>query len=184
MLLKNLQKKLRFVRLIIISFLLLGPLSISEASNYPDYLNGDPNWIMVNAKQGVAWYMDRSSVAVQKYEPPNYQIAINVVRVSLSSNGFDLDLVNSPIIHETETHYYYYNWDSRKMYALDRRTNQWGYMPPVGTYASTSHVIEGELAFYVAYHMKFYGGKQWKNEELGGYSVAVPDEVYVLVDAY
>ncbi len=130
--------------------------------------------------------MDKSSVAVQKYAPPDYQIAVNVMRVSFTTNGFDLDLLNSPRIYETKTHYYYYNWDSRRMYRLIS-DNKYDYIPPVGDYASNSSVIEGELAFYIAYHVKFYGGRKYKYTlPLGSYSYieAVPDEVYLLIDSY
>ncbi|WP_051598471.1 hypothetical protein [Selenomonas ruminantium] len=184
MLSKRLKEIKIAVCLVLMSALLLCSNTVSEANQYPDYLNGDRNWVLVNAKQGMAWYMDKSSVAVQKYAPPNYQIAVNVVTVSLSSNGFELDLINSPRVYETETHYYYYNWDSRKMYRLDTMANKWNYMPPVGDYASTSHVIEGELAFYAAYHMKFYGGKQWMDSATNRYETAVSDSAYMLLDAY
>lgn len=169
-----------------LTLIILSSASISQASNYPKHLNGDPNWVLVNAHQGVAWYMDKSSVAVQKYAPPDYQIAVNVMRVSFTTNGFDLNLLNSPQIYETETHYYYYNWDSKRMYKLGS-DNKWHYMTPVGDYASTSSVVEGELTFYTAYRMKFYGGRQYKyTSPLGDYSYseAVPDEVYLLIDAY
>lgn len=182
--LKYMQTIKHIVCLVMMSALLLCSTAISEAKQYPDYLNGDKNFILVNAKQGIAWYMDKSSVAVQKYAPPDYQIAVNVVTVYFSSNGFDLDLINSPIVDKIETHYYYYNWESKKMYMLDSTGNKWRYMPPVGDYASTSHVVEGELAFYAAYHMKFYGGRQWLDDATNRYYTAVPDSAYMLLDAY
>ena len=183
---KHLQQLINLTFTVLMIMFFLSNASITKASSYPDHLNGDPNWVLVNAHQGVAWYMDKSSVAVQKYAPPNYQIAVNVMRVSFTTNGFDLDLLYSPTIYETETHYYYYNWDSKRMYRLGS-DNKWHYMTPVGDYASTSSVIEGELAFYTAYHMKFYGGRQYKYTTSSGsssYSEAVPDEAYLLIDAY
>ena len=36
---------------------------------------------------GTAWYVDRTSLTVQKYDPPIYMIAINVVRVDQADEG-------------------------------------------------------------------------------------------------
>ena len=54
---------------------------------YPQTLD-DGNLVAVDAHMGVAEYADRSSVVVQKYEPPDYQIAINIVAVQFSEDYF------------------------------------------------------------------------------------------------
>ena len=149
------------------------------ASNYPDYLNNNRNYILCGGHQGVGWYIDRSSLVVKKYNPPYYLIAVNVVRALLSSNGIQLDRINSPIIDEVETRYYYYNWDDRKMYLLSDSDNKYHYIPPVGSLAATGHEFSGELAFYIAYRMKFYGGRQYYDSSTGRYeNVNFSDSLY------
>ena len=54
---------------------------------YPQTLDNG-NLVAVDAHMGVADYADRSSVVVQKYEPPDYQIAINIVAVQFSEDYF------------------------------------------------------------------------------------------------
>jgi len=64
--------------------LLLLPSAAGQAgSMYPDTL-GNGNYVCVDGGMGVGTYVDRSSVVVQQYNPPNYQIAINVVRIAFS----------------------------------------------------------------------------------------------------
>ena len=152
------------------------------ASNYPTYLNNNRNYIFCGGHQGVGWYVDRTSLVVQEYNPPHYIIAVNVVIASLSSDGFQLDRVNSPIINKVETRYYYYNWDERKMYRLNNKDNKYHYIPPVGSLAETGHEFSGELAFYIAYRTKFYGGRQYYDSSTGRYeNVNFSDSLYANV---
>lgn len=45
-------------------------LSEPAFANYPTYLNGNRDLILCDGHMGVAWYVDRTSLVVQKYEPP------------------------------------------------------------------------------------------------------------------
>ena len=45
-------------------------LSAVGFANYPMYLNGDRDLILCDGHMGTAWYVDRTSLVVQKYEPP------------------------------------------------------------------------------------------------------------------
>jgi len=152
------------------------------AADYPTYLNNNRNYILCGGHQGVGWYIDRSSLVVKEYNPPHYLIAVNVVIASLSSNGIQLDRVNSPIINKVETRYYYYNWDDREMYRLSDRDNKYHYIPPVGSLADTGHEFSGELAFYIAYRTKFYGGRTYYDSSTGRYEkVNFSDSLYAPV---
>lgn len=138
---------------LIISFMAVFMLMISTAfaSPYPDHLNGDPNYILCDGHMGVAWYVDRSSLNVQKYAPPQYIIAVNVVTVPDADKG-------SMAISQVKTYRFFYNSDLVRMY-LDRNLNDdWSYIAPNGSWAQTGIVMPtGEIAFALAYNYKFYG---------------------------
>lgn len=150
-------------------------LFMSKAmADYPDYLNGDHNYVICGGHMGYGCYIDRSSLVVQKYEPPIYIIAVRLITVA------DADRGNTAIEHENIARFMY-NWETRKMYQL--HGDSWHYIKPVGSMAETGHYFAGELAFYMAYHMKFYGGKKWLNPSTNRYeSPNFGDGLYVPVD--
>lgn len=122
-------------------------------ASFPTHLNGDPNFIFLTAipQSGTAFYADRSSLEVEKYEPPQYIVAINVCTVPKADRGYT-------DIAKVTTHRYFYNWNLREMY-IDRDGNSdWQYIAP-NSPRSQSMVSKpcGEMAFYLAYGMKFYG---------------------------
>ena len=126
-------------------------ISTAFASPYPDHLNGDPNYILCDGHMGVAWYVDRSSLNVQKYAPPQYIIAVNVVTVPDADKG-------STAISQVKTYRFFYNSDLVRMY-VDRNLNDnWSYLDPNGSWAQTGIIMPtGEIAFALAYNYKFYG---------------------------
>ena len=63
-------------------FMLVMVIGSVASANYPTHLNGNANYILVDGHMGTAWYVDKSSLVVQKYEPPQYIIAVNVVSAS------------------------------------------------------------------------------------------------------
>ena len=49
--------------------------------------------------------------------------------------------------------------------------------------AETGHYFTGEMAFYLAYKMKFYGGRQWWSARENRYmSVNFSDNIYTSID--
>lgn len=70
-----------FISMGLFLWLAIGGIVIVGAESYPVYLNGDRNYILCDAYKETAWYLDRSSLNVQKYDPPQYIIAVNVVTV-------------------------------------------------------------------------------------------------------
>lgn len=100
------MKKL-FLILMTFCTLLIGGTAL--ASDYPKYLGGDPNFILVDAKMGTGWYVDRSSLVVQKYAPPSYAIAVNICTVPDADRG-------STAISQVKTYRFFYNWNYRSMY--------------------------------------------------------------------
>lgn len=136
----------------IISFMAVFMMMISTAfaSPYPEHLGGDYNYILCDGHMGSAWYVDRSSLNVQKYAPPQYIIAVNVVRVDNADKG-------NTAIADVKTYRFFYNIDLGQMY-VDRNLNDnWRYINPNGPWAETGIVMPtGELAFALAYNYKFY----------------------------
>ncbi len=133
--------------------LLLTVLPSSMAfAEYPTYLKGNRSYILCGGHMGVGWYLDKSSLVVKESNAPHYLIAVDVVEVA------NADRDQTRITHRNNLRYSY-EWDQRKMYRfLD---GKWYYIPPVGSMAQTGHEFSGEMAFYIAFNKKFYGGRKW-----------------------
>lgn len=143
-------------------------LSPTAFADYPAYLNGDRNLILCDGRRGVAWYVDRTSLVVQKYEPPEYIIAVDVLTAE-SAIGNEDDFYNGGRgkITERRTMRFFYNWDLRQMYAGKAGADDWRFIPPTGPWAARGIAMPaGEIAFYLAYHMRFYGSRQFYDEVL------------------
>ena len=127
------------------------PLNAAAYDPYPECLNGDSNYIICAGRMDYAWYVDRSSLTVQKYEPPQYIIAVNVVTVPNADRG-------NTAISEVKTYRFFYNSDLGQMYVDSQLNDNWRYLNPNGSWAETGVAMRaGEIAFALAYHMKFYG---------------------------
>lgn len=123
-------------------------------ASYPDHLDGNPNFILCNGKMGTGYYVDRSSLNVQRYAPPTYIIAVNVVGVP------DADMGKTDI-SDVYSYSFLYKYDERRMFiAGDGQDYDWRYLDPRASYAETGIVMPaGEMAFYLAYNLRFYGDK-------------------------
>jgi len=163
------------IRLIftIIFFLAASNCAYAE---YPDYLRGDTNFILCGGHMGYGEYVDKSSLVVQEYNPPIYRIAVNVLSVPDADRG-------KTQVKSVKTKYFKYDWDNRRMYTIWPSDNLFHYISPVGSMAETGHFFAGEMAFYIAYHLKFYGGQKWYHTKSGKYlSVNWGDSLYKRVD--
>ena len=156
--------------------LILSTINVAFA-DYPTYLWGDKNYILCGAHMGYACYIDKSSLVVEEYNPPTYRLAINVIGVE------DADRGNTTPSNKVITSHFLYNYDTKKMYTLWPNDNKWHYIAPVGSMAETGHYFTGEMAFYLAYKMKFYGGRQWWSARENRYmSVNFSDKLYTSID--
>lgn len=139
------------IRLLLCTLMLLIATTACAFAYYPTYLGGDDNYIMVDGHMGYGYYVDKSSLNVQMYNPPQYIIAINVCTVP------DADRGNTDI-SGVQTMRFFYNYDLRKMY-IDHHTgsSDWRYLDPHGSWAETGiGMPAGEKAFELAYGMEFY----------------------------
>ena len=140
----------------LLSFIAVMCFAAVSFANYPSHLNGDSNYILVDGHMGGAWYVDRSSLNVEKYAPPEYVIAVNVVTAD-SAIGDERDFYSGGQgkITDVRTYRFYYNWNTKRMYQ-DQNGNL-AYIDPWGPWASTGvRMPAGEMAFYLAYNLKFY----------------------------
>ena len=123
---------------------------------YPAHLNGDSNYILCDGHMGGGYYVDRSSLVVKQYKPPVYIIAVDVVSVPDADSG-------KTKISTVKTYHFMYRYDQRNMYVPMEDPNSdldWRYLKPNGTHAETGVAMPaGEIAFYLAYNMRFYGEK-------------------------
>ncbi len=129
---------------------------------YPDYLGGDKNYVICNAHMGTGYYADLSSLAVMQYNPPNYALAINVVVVP------DAD-IGKTSISDVRKYRFAYRYDVRKMYLIIDKgrladEDELRLLNPNGNYAESGvSVPAGEIAFYKAYGIPFYGKVGYAN---------------------
>lgn len=142
-------------RIITLAILVFSMMFGTAFADYPDYFGGNRNLILCGGHMGYGFYLDKSSLVVQEYNPPIYRIAVNVLTVPNADRG------NSTRF-SVRTATYMYNWDERRMYRVNDDSMR--YIPPVGSNAEAGHEFSGEMAFYIAYHMKFYGGRKWYSE--------------------
>lgn len=139
-----------FINMGLFLWLVIGGVMIAGAESYPVYLNEDRNYILCDAYKETAWYLDRSSLNVQKYDPPQYIIAVNVVTVPDADRG-------GTDINGVRTFRFFYNYELKRMYVDLSLTDAWRYLDPNGDWAATDISLPvGELSFALAYNMKFY----------------------------
>lgn len=145
----------------------------ASAAIYPDYWRNDTNFPLVWGHMGTARYMDKTSLVVQRYDPPNYVIAVNVITVYGADSG-------NTEIARVDTFRYYYNYENTGMYTIgDNEARH--YIKPTGSNAESGLVMYvGEAAFYTAYHMKFYGAQNWNFGSF--YSKVFDDDFYACVN--
>jgi len=140
-----------FALLVMVCTFLISSAVGAYTNPYPAHLNGDSNFILCDGHMGVAWYVDRSSLVVEKYDPPQYIIDVNVCTVQDANKG-------NTAISNVRTYRYFYNWGLRKMYVDYDGTSNWRYLDPHGCWADTGiSMPAGEVAFALAYNLKFYG---------------------------
>jgi hypothetical protein len=114
------------------------------------YLDGNNTCIYVDCHHGIDKYVDMSSIVVNVYDPPQYQISANMIFVD--------EYGNKKIIPETWLYKYNSDFDGRRMYV--KYNNKWNYIPqpPYGCEADSNGVRPGgELVWWISYNIDFYG---------------------------
>lgn len=152
---------MQLLRLFIFCCCLVSAALGSAAPSYPLFLNGDRNYILVDAHQGTAWYLDRDSVYAELYQPPEYVMQLYVVKVDEMDKG---NTAPNRMIHLRLR----YNLAQRAMYYDRTDKGTWQQLPPHGTWAQTGVMMPaGEAAFYLFFGEKFYGRWSFPQERDG-----------------
>lgn len=115
---------------------------------------------------GCSYYMSKSSIAIQKYEPPTYILTVqtydhmNVITPELPEGRIEY-------ISHAKVLRFKYDYDTRKIYVEETDRNgakHWEYIDPKrmndndysyhrGMWAK---LVAGEMCFYLAYNMSFF----------------------------
>lgn len=171
---------MRTVMLALWALLLLSAAAL--ANPYPATLDNG-NLVLVDGGMGVGRYADRTSVAVERYAPPNYQIAINLVMVTFSEDYWrqHKSYIGGPYrIGDVFTVRFRYHW-GRKSIAYQSR-NQWQDWDINRDYshAEGEPMIPNtaEVAFVSAYNMKFFGDKTGYSPVLKRQRRIINDSLY------
>jgi len=160
---------MRKIVLTMVAFFLLMCQSAFAANPYPPTLDNG-NLVFVDGQMGYGFYAVRSSVNVQNYNPPQYQIAINTISVNVDNGERG----------KVRTHYFKYNWDSKTVYYYSEQKDAWIMWDVNRSYghAEGAPMIPNlaEVAFVSAYNMRFYGDKQ--GYAYGSWQRVIPESLY------
>jgi len=164
--------KIRFVLVFCLTFGLF--FSTVHANDlYPKALN-DGDWVIVSGRQGVAWYAVRSSVNVEEYNPPYYQIAMEIVTMNFPRVN---NREGEPYVTGKNIARFRYNWDRKVIYTGN--PGDWHLWNHHDSNALTTAggwpkiPCSAEVAFITAYNMRFYD----KTLGANGYRV-ISEEFY------
>lgn len=141
-----------FRLLAIVVTTLLITMSVSFASSlYPPYLNGDKNLKLIDGHMGIAYYYDSTSVVNMLYNPPYYQLAVNVAVVPDAHKG-------NTAISRVIPFRFYYNIDKPEILLLNNNT---GYPitylhPDQPLSISRVRLPAAEKAFHQVYNIRFF----------------------------
>ena len=133
------------------------------ASAYPATLE-NRNLVLVDGGMGVGRYADRTSVVVERYAPPDYQIAINVVSVTFSDDYWRQHetYVGGPyVIGDVFTVRFRYHWGRKSIaYKFGGQWQDWEINRDY-SHAEGDPMIPNtaEVAFVSAYNMRFFDDK-------------------------
>lgn len=138
----------------VLAFVLVSFGVASANPQYRPYLNGDRNYIMCTMHQDAFYYVERDSLRVDSYNPPEYVITVNIATVD--SGGRNISVSHSKPVH------FYYNYENGEMYVntkdyFKNANDEWKYLEPkAGWSRGGRFVVAGDIAFYLAYGMGFY----------------------------
>ena len=129
---------------------------VEPSSDWAYYYNNDKRFPMVWRNRGVATYIDKSSLIVQKYAPPQYVIAITAFEAGDAGYGK---------VSNYRVERYFYNFERTEMYR-DKHPgkNEWEFVSPNGSIQQEGYSAKciGEAIYYLCYRLKFYGTYEWK----------------------
>lgn len=135
---------------LILGAILLFLIGATATAKVPMYFDNNPDVIFIyDNPAGTAFYLDKTSLVNEEYNPPYYKLAINVVCVPNASRG----ATNFYVV----TKRFNYHYDYRSMFVLNPNTNRWRLLKSHASNAEGAFdECIGEAAFYLAYKIKFH----------------------------
>ena len=156
--------------------------AVAFANPYPTTLDNG-NLVLVDGGMGVGRYAARSSVAVEQYAPPDYQIAISLVSITFSDEYWRQHdtYVGGPYrMGESFLLRFRYNWDRKSVaYNWGDSWQDWDINRDY-SHAEGEPLIPNaaEVAFVSAYNMRFFGDKTGYSPVLKRQRRVVDDSLY------
>lgn len=157
-------------------------LSAAALANYPATLDNG-NLVLVDGGMGVGRYADRTSVVVERYAPPDYQIAINLVSVIFSDDYWRQHetYIGGPYtVGDVFALRFRYHWGRKSIaYQLGEQWQDWDINRDY-SHAEGDPMIPNtaEVAFVSAYNMKFFGNKTGYSPVLKQQRRVIDDSLY------
>ena len=157
------MKKIFLLVFAVVSLLLPNANAGAWGSPYPGTLY-DGKYVLVSGRMGGGQYADMSSRVVEIYNPPHYQIAINVVGVQFSEDYYRAHgtYIGGPYkVHSDQRLMKFrYDYDTKAIWVLGS-AGVWKYWDiyQVHSVADGHPLIpySAEAAFAAAYNMRFFG---------------------------
>jgi len=149
-------------------------MNFCVVSAYPKTLESG-NLVLVDAHMGVGRYAVRSSVKVERYNPPFYQISIELVDAI-----FQNDMMHYRYGDRSTRYYFRYNWNTKIIsYPLQNSWMDWSLNRDY-SHAEGDPLIPytAEVAFVSAYNMRFFNDKQCYSPILRGYRRVIDEDFY------
>ncbi len=157
------MKKVFWLAFAVICLLLPNASAGAWGNPYPGTLDNG-NYVLVSGRMGGGQYVDMSSRVVELYNPPYYQIAINVIGVQFSEDYYRAHgtYVGGPykVYNEPRVMKFRYNYDTKKLWLLDS-AGGWKYWNIYQAHSTAEGFplvpYSAEAAFVAAYNMRFFG---------------------------
>ena len=172
----------RYIRAAWLTLVLLFAMVATALANYPGTLDSG-NLVLVDGGMGVGYYADRSSVKVEKYAPPKYRLAINVVSVEFSDEYWQSHgtYIDGPYTKgDSFTLKFRYNWD-RKVISYQRGKTwlDWDVNHDY-CHADGNPMIPftAEVAFVSAYNKRFFDDKLGYSPVLKKHQRVIDEQLY------
>lgn len=170
---------------IVLALLLVALTSSLASASDSDFKDGDYNYPYVSGMStGNVWYLNIRSMAIEKYEPPYYVLSADIIRTFWPGR---LDEPQYTVL-STERYRFFYNYNDRKMYVDVGKPGQenWKYLDPTHWFHENEYVGRmGESVWYMAYRMKFYGDREYPDQNYQNemVNVIMPRQYEVLNEA-
>ena len=166
-----------------LTVVLMFAMVATALANYPDTLDNG-NLVLVDGGMSVGYYADRSSVQVEQYAPPIYQLSINVVGVTLFEEywgGQDTYIGGPYTMGDSIVLKFRYNWDSKVIsYQQGETWLDWDINRDYW-HAEGNPMIPhaAEVAFVSEYNMRFFDDKLGYSPALKKHLRVIDEELYL-----